>query len=254
MAIAEPVLSIVVPVHNEVESLPILWKELRDVLPALDRPEVVFVDDGSTDGSESVIRGIVDSDERVYMVRLAEREGLSAAFDAGYHVARGELIVTLDADLQSDPHDIPRLLAARRDADAAVGWRQRRHDSVAKLVQSRIANAVRRRVLGDPFHDSACSLRVMSRACLAALPPYDGMHRFVPILLSMSGFRVVEVPLTHRPRRFGRSKFGLRNRAWRAFVDMLVVRWMRRRRLARHVSEPERLLGLDRHRAPSSRA
>src|SRR5262249_29740295 len=141
------------------------------------------------------------------------------------------VLVTLDADLQNDPRDIPRLLAALTDADAAVGWRRQRHDGMSKRVSSHVANRVRRRVLGDPFHDSACSLRAMTRACLAALPPYDGMHRFVPVLLSMNGFRVVEVPVAHRPRLFGRSKFGIRNRAGRAFVDMLVVRWMRSRRL-----------------------
>jgi dolichol-phosphate mannosyltransferase len=234
MAAAEPTLSIIVPVHNEVENLPILWAELRDVLGALPRAEVIFVDDGSMDGSNKVIRHIVESDARARLVQLVRRSGLSAAFHAGYQAARGATIATLDADLQSDPRDIPRLLAARGDSDAAVGWRQRRHDRFAKRVQSRVANAIRRSVLGDPFHDSACSLRVMSRACLGALPPYDGMHRFVPVLLRMNAFTVVEVPVAHRPRRYGESKFGMRNRAARAFVDMLVVRWMRARRLPPH--------------------
>jgi dolichol-phosphate mannosyltransferase len=219
-----PTVSVVIPVCNEVENLPILWDELRGVLAGLRRPaEVIFVDDGSTDGSDKVIRSLVESDARVRAVHLAQRSGLSAAFHAGYQAARGAVIVTLDG------------LAA---ADAAVSWRQTRHDTAAKRIASRIANGVRRRVLGDQFRDSACSLRAFSRPCLAALPPYDGMHRFVPVLLAKAGHVVVEVPVTHRARRFGRSKFGIRDRAWRAFVDLLAVRWMLARRLPRIPSDP----------------
>jgi glycosyltransferase involved in cell wall biosynthesis len=232
MRAAEPMLSLVIPVHNEVESIPLLWTELCDVLARIERSvEVIFVNDGSTDGSDKAIRRIVEADDRVRCVTIAQCAGLSSAFQAGYCAVRGAVVVTLDADLQSDPHDIPRVLAALDDADAAVGWRQRRRDTLTKRVASRVANGIRRRVLGDPFHDSACSLRAMTRPCLAAVPPYDGMHRFVPVLLSMNGYRVVEVPVAHRARRFGHSKFGICNRAWRAFTDMLVVRWMRARRL-----------------------
>jgi glycosyltransferase involved in cell wall biosynthesis len=227
-----PHVSVVIPIHNEVQSLPILWEELGAVLDGLgQRAEIVFVDDGSTDGSDKVIRRLVETRAGAHSVHLPHRAGLTAAFHAGYQAARGDVIVTLDGDLQSDPRDIPTLLAALATADAAVGWRRRRHDTLAKRISSRIANAIRRRVLGDHFRDSACSLRAMSRRCLPALPPYDGMHRFVPVLLAIAGFRVVEVPVTHRPRRFGTSKFGIRNRAWRAFVDLLAVRWMRSRRL-----------------------
>ena len=229
---SRPYLSVVIPVYNEVESLPVLWQELIAVLDGLGRTaEIVFVDDGSIDGSDKVIRGLVEHRRGAHSVHLPRRRGLSAAFHAGYRASRGEVIVTLDGDLQSDPRDIPTLLAALGADDAAVGWRRRRHDSASKRWSSRIANAIRRRVLGDPFHDSACSLRAMSRRCLAALPPYDGMHRFVPALLTMAGFTVIEVPVSHRARRFGVSKFGLRNRAWRAFMDLLAVQWMRSRRI-----------------------
>ncbi len=229
-----PRVSVVIPVHDEADNVPLLWAELREVLATLDdRAEVVFVDDGSTDGTHEAIRRVRESDARVRCVWLPTRSGLTAAFQAGYAAAIGDVIVTLDGDLQSDPHDIPPLLAALDRADAAVGWRRTRHDTVTKRLASRVANGVRRRVLGDHFHDSACSLRVMSRRCLSALPAYDGMHRFVPVLLSMNGYRVAEVPVVHRPRRHGHSKFGIRDRAWRAFVDCLAVRWMRARRLPR---------------------
>ncbi len=236
--LSSAVLSVVIPVHNEVESVPVLWRELREVLVRLERrAEVVFVDDGSTDGSDKAIRDIVTSDPRARSVRLRTRSGLTAAFHAGYAAATGDVIVTLDGDLQSDPRDIPALLAELSHADAAIGWRRRRHDTMSKRLASRIANAVRRRVLGDSFRDSACSLRAMRRPCLAALPPYDGMHRFVPGLLTMNGFVVVEVPVTHRPRRHGRSKFGIVDRGVRASIDMLVVRWMRARRLRHEIEE-----------------
>ena len=230
MSVEGPRVSVVIPVHDEVESVPLLWVELREVLETLDDgAEVVFVDDGSTDGTLEAIRRIRLMDARVRCVRLSTRLGLTAAFMAGFAAATGRVIVTLDGDLQNDPRDIPAMLAALERADAVVGWRRVRRDTIAKRLASRIANAVRRRLLGDRFRDSACSLRVMSRRCLSALPPYDGMHRFVPVLLRMNGYTVVEVPVAHRPRRHGVSKFGILDRAGRSLVDCLVVRWMRTR-------------------------
>jgi hypothetical protein len=135
----------------------------------------------------------------------------------------------MDSDLQSDPADIPRLVAALHDADAATGWRVRRHDTWLKRLSSRIANFIRNWLTRETVRDSACTLRAMRRACTTALPPYDGLHRFVPTLLRIAGYRVVEVPVTHRARRFGESKFGVRNRAGRAFRDLLFVRWMQHR-------------------------
>ena len=229
-----PAVSLVIPVHNEAESLPILWEELKPILAGLATTvEVVFVDDGSSDGSDTVLRRLADADARVRSVHLRGRRGVSTAYHAGFEVARGETIVTLDADLQIDPRDIPAMLAALKAADAALGWRQRRHDTATKRLASRIANSIRRRVIGNDFHDGACSLRAMSRSCVAALPPYDGMHRFVGPLLTSAGFRVVEVPVGERPRRFGRSKFGILDRARRTALDLLAVRWMLARRLPR---------------------
>ena len=232
-------LSVVLPVYNEVENLPILWAELAEVLPGLADPvEVLFVDDGSTDGSGDVIRRLAEADPRVRPLRLEWNAGLSAAFYAGCQAARGRIVATMDSDLQSDPRDLPALIAQLDAADAVVGWRQIRHDSWLKRVSSRIANGIRKTVTGDSLQDSACSLRVMRRACLTAIPPYTGMHRFVPTLVKLAGFRVVQVPVHHRPRRFGHSKFGVSDRALPALADLLAVTWMMRRRLRYRIVEP----------------
>ena len=229
---AEPALSIVVPVYDEVENLPQLWTEIKETLGRLGlSAEIVFVDDASTDASAELIRRFMAADPRVRMVTLDPHAGLTAAFHAGFAAARGRIVATLDSDLQNDPRDLVPLLAALDHADAAVGWRQKRNDPWTKRISSRIANAVRNRLTREEVHDSACSLRVMRRECTSAIPPYNGMHRFVPTLLRRAGYRVVEVPVHHRPRRFGRSKFGIRNRALRGFVDLLAVRWMLHRAL-----------------------
>ena len=211
---------------------------MADALASLGQSaEVIFVDDGSRDGSASIIRDLAEGDARIRLIRFHSNAGLSAAFFAGFAAARGRIVVTMDSDLQNDPHDIATLLAALEGADAAVGWRRIRRDSWLRRVSSRVANRIRDRVTGDRVSDSACSLRAIRRECLQVIPPYTGMHRFVPTLLRLAGYRVVEVPVNHRPRRFGRSKFGVRNRALRAFTDLLVVRWMQHRRLRYAVVE-----------------
>ena len=231
-------LSLVVPVFNEAESLVELWPELRRMLDAQPwRAEVVFVDDGSTDGSAEVVRGFVAQDGRVRLLRLARNAGLTAALHAGLTRARGQIVVTMDGDLQNDPAEIPALVARLGGWDAATGWRRERPDPWLKRASSRIANVVRNRVTREDVRDSACTMRAMRRSCASAIPPYRGMHRFVPTLLRLAGFRVVEVPIHHRPRRFGASHFGVRNRAWTAFQDLLAVRWMQSRVLRYEVEE-----------------
>ena len=231
-------LSLVVPVYNEVESLPVLWKELAEVLPGLAAPaEVIFVDDGSTDGSDDVLRRLAKDDQRIGVIRFAENIGLSAAFYAGLQAARGRVIATMDSDLQNDPRDLVMLMSHLGEADAVVGWRQIRRDSWLKRVSSQIANGIRKAITGDGVQDIACSLRVMRRECVAAVPPFMGMHRFMPTLLRIAGFRVVQVRVNHRPRTFGRSKFGLTDRAFTAFADLLAVRWMMGRRLRHEIVE-----------------
>ncbi len=225
-----PDLSIVLPAFNEAENLPLVWSELAGVLDAGGwSAEVIFVDDGSSDGTARLVRDFRARDPRVRLVRLAVNSGLSAAMDAGFGRARGRIIVTMDTDLQNDPRDIPRMLAQLDGYDAVTGWRQRREDAWLKRVSSRIANAVRNAVTHESVRDSACTLRVIRQACLTDLPRFRGFHRFVPTLLRLNGHRVLELPVNHRPRRFGSSHFGIRNRGWATSQDLLAVRWMQHR-------------------------
>jgi glycosyltransferase involved in cell wall biosynthesis len=235
-----PDLSVVIPVHDEEASLPRLWPELREVLEGLGLDaEVIFVDDGSRDRSAEIVRALREADRRVRLVRLKANAGETAATDAGFRAARGRWVVTMDADLQNDPRDIPALLAHLDRWDAACGWRVNRSagDSLARRVSSRVANRVRNALSDETIHDSGCTFRAFRRECLRGLVLYRGFHRFVPTLLRLQGYRVVEVPVNHRPRRFGRSKYGVLNRVLGATVDLLVVRWMKRRRLRYEVAE-----------------
>ena len=233
-------LSVVVPVYNEEGSLQRLWSELRSVLDGERLGfEVVFVDDGSEDRSAEIIRGLRESDPRVRLVRLKTNAGETAATDAGFRAARGRLIVTMDADLQNDPHDIPGLLRHLDRWDAVTGWRVNRGegDSFARRLSSSIANGVRNRLSDDVVRDSGCTFRAFRRECVRGLVLYHGFHRFIPTLLRMRGYRVLEVPVRHRPRRFGRSNYGVLNRVFAATADLLVVRWMKSRTLHYEIAE-----------------
>ena len=235
-----PDLSIVIPVYNEEESLPVLWPEIRDALaPTGLNYEIIFVDDGSRDRSAEIVRAYRDEDKRVRLVRLKANAGETAASDAGFKTARGRYVVTLDADLQNDPRDIPGMLKHLDQWDAVTGWRVNRAagDSVVRRVSSRVANRVRNALSDETIQDSGCTFRAFRRECLRDLVLYRGFHRFIPTLLRMRGFRVLEVPVNHRPRRFGRSNYGISNRAVHAFVDLLVVRWMKERLLRYEVAE-----------------
>lgn len=229
-----PELSLVLPVYNEEESLRPLHDEVREALAPLGRPwEVIYVDDGSTDGSPAVLDEIARREPEVRVLRIRRNSGQTAAFDAGFRAARGAVIVTLDSDGQNPPENIPRLLEAMAEgADAAVGYRVGRADSAWRKVQSRIANGIRNRLSGETIRDTGCSLKAFRAEQLQAIPLFDGMHRFLPTLARLEGARrIVEVPVTHRPRERGVSKYGMWNRAFRSFVDLLAVRWMRKRHL-----------------------
>ena len=235
-----PDLSVVIPVYNEEENLPLLWEELRGVLEGLGLAvEVIFVDDGSRDGSPEIVRGLREADPRVRLVRLKSHAGETAATDAGLKAALGRWVVVMDADLQNDPADIPTLLGYLDRWDAATGWRQERAhgDDWRRRVASRIANRVRNRLSDETIQDSGCTFRAFRRECLRDLVLYRGLHRFIPTLLTLRGYRVIEVPVNHRPRRFGRSKYGVWDRAFVAFADLLAIRWMKSRLLRYEVAE-----------------
>lgn len=224
---ASPEVSVVVPVFNEEENVPILQSELRAALSRLDH-EIIFVDDGSTDRSADKIERAAN----VRIMRFEKNTGQSAALYAGIKAARGRTIVMIDSDLQNDPADIPRLLAEiSRGADLACGYRAQRKDTLGKRLTSRIANFVRSRFTKDHVRDTGCTLKAMRRDCAEALVPFKGMHRFIPALVRGAGFQLVEIPVNHRPRRFGQTKYGFGSRAWRATMDMFGVRWLLSRRL-----------------------
>src|SRR5437867_6976677 len=224
---SSPDVSVVVPVFNEQENIPILQQELSVALKGVDY-EIIFVDDGSIDRTAERI----EAAPNVRVIRFEKNSGQSAAIYAGLKAARGASLVLIDGDLQNDPADIPRLLAEiTRGADLVCGYRAQRRDTLVKRLTSWIANAVRSRFTKDGVRDTGCTLKAMRRECVNALVPFKGMHRFIPALIKGAGYRVVELPVNHRPRRFGQSKYGLGNRALRATIDMFGVRWLLARRL-----------------------
>ncbi len=227
-------ISAVLPVFNEVESLPGVVDELILVLESTRRSfEVILVDDGSTDGSSAWIEARARRDPRIRGILLERNVGQSGALVAGLQDARGDVIVTLDADGQNDPASIPNLLEALQDADVVSGIRANRADSWRRRASSRIANAVRRAAIGDTISDVGCSLKAYRREALEGIPLFNGAHRFLPALCQFRGARVVEVPVLHRPRRHGTSKYGVGNRLFRGIRDLFGVRWLKSR-LLRH--------------------
>lgn len=224
-----PQVSVVVPLYNEEDNVVPMIGELHQALDGIPH-ELVLVDDGSTDATAA---RVPDDDEAIRFVQFQANAGQSAAMYAGIHAASGEIIALIDGDLQNDPADIPRLLEAlRAGADLACGYRASRKDTAFKRIQSRIANAVRSRFTGDGVRDTGCTLKAMKRPCRDALVPFTGMHRFIPALIKGAGFTVVELPVNHRARQHGVSKYGFGNRAVRATMDMFGVKWLLSRRLA----------------------
>jgi dolichol-phosphate mannosyltransferase len=228
-----PAVSVIVPLFNEAENMSILQSELGATLSGLNY-EIIFVDDGSIDGTFERIKPAPN----IRVIRFEKNAGQSAAIYAGLNAARGTVAVLIDGDLQNDPADIPRLLAEIAvGADLVCGYRAKRKDTLVKQLSSRIANAVRSRFTKDGVRDTGCTLKAMRRECASALVPFKGMHRFVPALVKAAGYRLVEIPVNHRPRRFGQSNYGLGNRALRATIDMFGVRWLLSRRLDYKIRE-----------------
>ena len=230
---SSPEISVVVPLFNEEESISILQTELRTALSGLDY-EILFVDDGSADRTAERI----EAAPNIRLIRFEKNAGQSAAIYAGLVATRGATVVIIDGDLQNDPADIPRLLAEiTNGADLVCGYRLKRQDTMMKRLTSRIANTVRSRYTKDGVRDTGCTLKAMRRECVNTLFPFKGMHRFIPALVKAAGYRLVEIPVNHRPRRFGQSKYGLGNRALRATIDMFGVRWLMSRRLNYKIRE-----------------
>jgi len=223
------VISIVIPLHNEERSIALLYDELQAALEPLGQEwEAVFVDDGSVDGSFAALTRLHNANENVRVVRLRRNFGKAAALAAGFGQARGETVVTIDADLQDDPAEIPRLLVKLDEGfDLVSGWKTRRRDPLRRRLLSRIFNWVTGRVSGLRLHDMNCGLKAYRAEVVRGMPLYGELHRFIPVLAQYRGFRVAELPVNHRPREHGRSRYGV-ERYIRGFLDLLTVSFIGR--------------------------
>jgi glycosyltransferase involved in cell wall biosynthesis len=225
-------ISIVLPVYNEEENIQPLTERLIRVLSSLENPvEILFIDDGSTDASVQRMEEMRESypNHGFRIIQLDRNHGLSTALAAGFEAARGEVVVSLDADLQNDPADIPNLLEKLPEYDAVLGWRVDRKDPFVKRVSSKIANFIRKKVLDDPIHDTGCTLKAYKASYVKRIKMFKGMHRFLGVLITMEGGTITEVPVRHHPRQFGTSKYGLWNRLISPLMDLFAVRWMKKR-------------------------
>lgn len=228
-----PQLSVVVPVHNERDNIVPLIEEIVAALRGRVALEIVYVDDASRDDSLAVLREARQRFPELRVLRHLSQSGQSTAVRTGVKAARGAWIATLDGDGQNDPADIPKLLDARDAGEAAVkcyaGWRVNRRDDALKRVSSKVANAVRSRILRDATPDTGCGLKLFEREAFLELPYFDHMHRFLPALFQRAGWQVRSVPVNHRPRTRGTSKYGMWNRLWVGIVDLRGVGWLIRR-------------------------
>ena len=222
-------LSVVIPVYNEAENILPLVERLGPALCAVaGQIEILFVDDGSTDRTLALLEEAQRKDARIRIAHFRHNLGQTAAMAAGFRLARGKAVVTIDGDLQNDPAEIPRLAGMLGEWDAVCGIRVRRQDTPWKRISSRIANGFRNWMTGDDIVDTGCTLKAYRRECLERLELYQGMHRFLPTLLKMRGFRITQVPVTHHPRLGGRTKYGTWGRLKKGLADVWAVRWMKK--------------------------
>jgi dolichol-phosphate mannosyltransferase len=242
-----PYLSLVIPAYNEQENINVLLERVSASLSQINRPfEVLIVDDGSTDDTPRLLSEGMEKYPWLRVVRMARNGGQSAAFEAGFSAARGQVIATIDADLQNDPEEIPRLLPLLEGSnghppvDMITGWRKDRQDTNFRRWQSRQANRIRNWISQETVNDSASSLKLYKAHAIKGLKLFNGAHRFFPTLVKMRGYTVREEPVKHSHRYAGTAKYGFRNRALRAFVDLLAVRWMKSRYLRYEANEVRR--------------
>ena len=233
-------ISIVIPVYNERENLTMLDEKIsKSIKPLNKNYEVILVDDGSVDGSAELIRKLQDGNPHLRLIRFGRNYGQTAAFAAGFSKARGDIIVTMDADLQNDPADIPLLLEKINEYDVVCGWRYKRNDPWIKKLSSKIANSVRNALSEESIADTGCSLKAFRRTCFTNIKLYHGMHRFFPTLMKMEGFSVTQVKVRHYPRVHGYSKYNIRNRLLASFKDLLAIRWMKKRQINYDIIEED---------------
>ncbi len=230
--------SVVIPIHNEEENIRGLVAEIEPAMNSLGKPwELICIDDGSTDSSLLILQELCKTRPYLRILAFKSNYGQSSAFAAGFEHARGDFVITLDGDGQNDPSDIPQLAKAIVDCDLVVGWRVDRRDPWNKRMISRLSNWVRSRVCKDEMHDTGCSLKIYRKEALRKIKMYKGMHRFLPALFCMEGLRVREIPVKHRERKHGVTKYHFFNRSIGPILDMLMVRWMLGRRLQHEVRE-----------------
>ena len=233
-------ISIVIPVYNERENLTMLDEKIsKSIKPLNKNYEVILVDDGSVDGSAELIRKLQDGNPHLRLIRFGRNYGQTAAFAAGFSKARGDIIVTMDADLQNDPADIPLLLEKINEYDVVCGWRYKRNDPWIKKLSSKIANSVRNALSEESIADTGCSLKAFRRTCFTNIKLYHGMHRVFPTLMKMEGFSVTQVKVRHYPRVHGYSKYNIRNRLLASFKDLLAIRWMKKRQINYDIIEED---------------
>lgn len=226
------VYSVVIPLKNEEENVVELVQELEPVMKALGKNwELLCIDDGSTDKTLSILNELAQTRPFLRTIVFHKNYGQSSAFDVGFKKAKGEFVITLDGDRQNDPADIPKLLTAIPSYDLVCGSRANRRDPWTKKLTSRLANFVRSRFCKDGVKDTGCSLKVYRKSALEKIKMYQGMHRFLPALFLIEGFRVSEVPVNHRERVKGKTKYNFFNRSFNTIADMLAVRWMHKRQL-----------------------
>jgi len=233
-------LSIVIPVYNERDNLVPLEEKLEEELSKLMISyEIIFVDDGSEDGSSHIIKSLKKNNPRLKLIQLEKNHGQSAAFAAGFKSAKGQIFVTLDADMQNNPADIPLLLEKMQDFDVVCGWRFKRNDPWIKKISSKIGNGVRNWLSQEEIADTGCSLKAFRRECFENVKLFKGMHRFFPTLMKMEGFRVTQVKVSHHARLHGQSKYNIRNRLFSSLHDLMAIRWMKKRQIHYDIIEED---------------
>ncbi len=224
--------SVVIPLKNEESNIEDLVQELEPVMQRLNAKwELICIDDGSTDQTLPILQDLAKKKPYLRVLSFTKNYGQSSAFDAGFKAAKGEFVITLDGDRQNDPADIPLLIKEIKDADLVTGYRLRRQDPWSKKITSKLANFVRSRVCHDGVRDTGCSLKIYRTSCLKNIKMYQGMHRFLPALFRIEGYRIKEMPVNHRERTKGTTKYNFFNRSFNTVSDMFAVRWMRKRHL-----------------------